>query len=94
MLKYVALNAGNEANLQNVTNMVPDIVQAIYGMNGLDIVSLSGYFGVVINFLMLILSLYGLLLGLSHVNHEVKNKTIEFIFVKPVTKKHILFNKI
>ncbi len=40
------------------------------------------------------ISLHGIFLGMSHIGVEKKNKTMDFIFVKPLSKRGILKSKV
>ncbi len=93
-MKYGSIIKLGGNSINEMMDKLPRIVKAMYGMEGLDVSTLSGYAAVVINFLVLILALHGLFLGISHIGNEVKNKTVDFLFVKPVLKKHILLQKI
>ncbi len=93
-LKYgsIVTLGGNAIN--EMMDKLPMILKAMYGMEGLDLASLSGYTAVVINFLVIIIALHGLFLGISHIGNELKNKTVDFLFVKPVLKRNIFLKKI
>ncbi len=95
-LSFSKFSLVDESQLGAMAAMVdtmPDVMKAIYGMSGLDISEVSGYSAVIINFALIIISLHGVFLGMSHIGLEKKNKTMDFIFVKPLKKKDILLSK-
>ncbi len=92
--KFSYMENGNSNLLNDMINTMPNVVQAMYGLKDINISTLSGYTAVVINMILIMVALHGIFLGMSHLRHEQKNKTMDFIFVKPIRKKSILRYKI
>ncbi len=92
--KFSLTSESELGTMDKVVETMPDIIKAFYGMSGINISSIEGYSAVVINFAIITIALHGIFLGMSHIGLEHKNKTMDFIFVKPLTKRTILFKKI
>ncbi len=92
--KFSVADEGQLRAMATMVNKMPDVMKAIYGMSGIDISTISGYSAIIINFVLIMMSLHGVFLGMSHIGVEKKNKTMDFIFVKPLNKKKILFHKL
>jgi ABC-2 type transport system permease protein len=93
MAKYgVGLNSGTPINA--VFDIMPRSMQALFGFTGLDITRISGFFGVLYPFILLTAAIHAVLLGTDIVVKEERNKTSEFLYVKPVSRTQVLTEKI
>ncbi len=92
--KFSMVDESSLGAMNALVNTMPKIMKSFYGMSDIDISSIAGYAAVIVNFALIMISLHGLFLGMSHIGVEKKNKTMDFIFVKPISKKRILINKI
>lgn len=72
----------------------PATVQAIFGMTGLDLSSLSGYFGVLFIYLLVILAIHAGMLGSGVLADEERDRTTEFLLVKPRSRGAIVTQKL
>ncbi len=72
----------------------PPIMRAMYGLDGLDITTFEGYFGVITMFLMIILSAFSITNCFKLYVLEEEDKTYEYIYAKPVDRNVIVGSKI
>lgn len=79
---------------QNLLKQFPATVQAIFGMTGLDLSTLSGYFGVLFIYILVILAIHAGMLGAGVLADEERDKTTEFLFVKPRRRAGIITAKL
>lgn len=93
MVKYDTLTKGG-LEISKMVEAFPATIQAIFGMNGLDIGTVSGYYGVNVLFVMLMLAVQAGLMGAQLVAKEEVDKTSEFLHVKPRSRTRILSEKI
>lgn len=93
MVKYDTLATGGQA-MEELVESFPKTLQAVFGMNGLNIATLEGYYGVVFLFIAIICAVFGGLLGASIVANEEIDKTTEFLNVKPRSRNSILSEKL
>lgn len=91
--KFSTLSADTGAS-QALLQQFPATVQAIFGMTGLDLTTLSGYFGVLFIYILVILAIHAGMLGTSALNDEERDKTAEFLFVKPRSRARIMTPKL
>ena len=86
--KYTGFSG--EANITELFDSFPRIVLAVFGMVGLDVTSLGGFYSVVVYYGIICAAIYGVSLGCRAVNEEAIDKTYEFIFTKPRSRSFIL----
>lgn len=72
----------------------PATVQAIFGMTGLTLTTLSGYFGVLFIYILVILSIHAGMLGAGVLADEERDRTTEFLLVKPRSRVTIIIQKL
>ena len=93
MVKYQTLTADASATSQLLTSM-PGTIKTIFGMNGLDAVTLPGYFGICFLFIAIMLAVHAGLLGSSLLTVEPLTKTSEFLYTKPTSRWRVLRAKL
>ncbi len=93
MVKFTGVSAGGES-VGGIVAQLPRIVQAVMGIVGINIETLSGYYAILSYFAMLCASIYAIYLGSNAVNREAIDKTYEFVFTKPRTRGYILLMKL
>jgi ABC-2 type transport system permease protein len=72
----------------------PATVQAIFGMTGLSLTTLSGYYGVLFIYVLVILSIHAGMLGAGLLADEERDRTTEFLLVKPRSRSAIVTQKL
>ena len=88
---------GMEASGQSITKLMetmPTVVLAFFGMNGLDLNTAGGYYGVIFFLLLLMATIHAGMLGAGIISKEEQDKTSEFLFVKPISRVKIISFKI
>lgn len=93
-VKFLGFDASTGADVSALMAQFPKVFLAMFGMAGLDIQSLPGYYAVLENFVLLLTSVYAIQLGANAVSRESIDKTYEFIFTKPRTRNTILAAKV
>ena len=93
MAKFGTLSADAEG-MRQIMSQFPQTMQAVFGMSGLDITTLGGYFGICFLYIELLLAIHGGLLGVSVLAEEEQDKTTEFLYVKPVGRAKIITQKL
>lgn len=94
LAKFETTTEGGGAAMQKMMASFPATIQAVFGMNGLDLTTIAGYFGVCLLFVYVILAVQAGLLGGGIVAEESADKTTEFLYVKPRSRTRILFAKL
>ncbi|MDD2377093.1 MAG: ABC transporter permease subunit [Clostridia bacterium] len=96
MQKYEGL-VGSGANTADFTKMIdsmPKVIQTMWGISSLDITSPIGYYGILFPFLLLMAGIHSSMLGANIISKEERDKTIEFLMTKPVSRNTIITSKI
>lgn len=93
MVKFDTL-AKTGTDTLKLLNQFPDTMMAVFGMSGLDITTLGGYFGICYLFMLILIAVHAGLLGVHIIAREAQSKTTEFIYTKPSTRNRIMTAKI
>jgi ABC-2 type transport system permease protein len=91
--KYSGMSAADQS-MNDLVSKMPGPLKAIIGGGDFDLTKASGYYGVVFGFLLLAAAIYALLLGVNMLAKEERDKTAEFLLVKPITRNHIVGSKL
>lgn len=93
MEKYSGLKVSGDA-ANKMLEQFPSSVKRIIGLDGLDINTAVGFYGVLFIYLAIMAAIQAVLLGSSLVAKEERDKTVEFLLAKPVTRSSILTQKL
>lgn len=93
LIKFTGVSEGG-ASMSAIVDQIPRVVQALIGIVGINIESLSGYYSILGYFVMLCACIYAMFLASNAVNREIVDKTYEFIFTKPRSRGYILSMKL
>lgn len=93
VVKFDTLSSDSAAS-QALLKQFPSTMQAIFGMTGLDMSTVSGYFGVLFIYILVILAIHAGMLGASLLADEERDRTTEFLFVKPVSRSRVVTQKL
>ncbi len=91
MGKYTAYSAGGASS--DIFNKMPYSVKALLGFGSFDVTTMSGYFAMLFLYLELAAAIHAVLLGSGIIAKEERDKTTEFLMVKPVSRIAILASK-
>lgn len=92
--EYSSLSTSQTGSMEELTATIPEALQVLFGMNGLDLSTASGYYSVLYFYFLLMGAIYAGMLGVKVITKEEQDKTAEFLFVKPVSRSWILTCKI
>lgn len=92
MSKYgVTKNAGQTMN--ELISSMPKALQAIMGTGSLDISTVNGYYGILFLYLIVMTTIHATMLGATIISKEERDKTAEFLLVKPISRRAVIFSK-
>lgn len=91
--KYTGF-ADDGSSVSALLDSFPKQFLAMFGMGRVDISTLSGYFTVVYDYMLIILGIYAILLGYRTIIGENEDRTHEFIYTRPASRYKILTIKI
>lgn len=92
MGKYVA--TASTGGLNDLMSKMPKSMQAIMGTSTFDLTKISGYYGILFLYIILIATIHGAMIGSGIIFKEERDKTAEFLLVKPVSRKKIVTAKL
>lgn len=93
MSKYTA-TSGSGQSLNTLMASMPKSLQAILGSISFDLSKLSGYYGMIFIYLALIATIHAAMLGADIISKEERDRTSEFLFVKPVSRSKVVTAKL
>ena len=94
---YVSLFSSFAQNAELLNEMLANFPQALrtaFGMNGMDLSTVLGYFGFVFVFVQICLAIQAANYGFSLVSVEEREWTADFLLAKPVGRGQILTSKL
>lgn len=96
MQKYEALIASGSsvADFNTIMDSIPKMLQTMWGFSSFDILTPIGYFGILFPFLLLMGGIHASMLGSNIISKEERDKTIEFLMTKPVSRNKVITAKI
>ena len=93
MAKYAAYSGGGQS-ISDLIAQFPASVQTIFGLTGFDLNKASGYFGVLFAYIALMATIQAVLLGSDIISKEERDRTSEFLFVKPISRSKVITAKL
>jgi ABC-2 type transport system permease protein len=93
MSKYAGMS-GSGQSMNDLMSEMPKSLQAIMGVGALDLSKASGYYGVLYLYLIVMATIHAVMIGANIIAKEERDKTSEFLFVKPVSRKKIITSKL
>lgn len=91
MGKYTAYSSGNGSQ---VFDEMPKVMKAIFGIGSFDVTTISGFFGFLFSYILLIAGIHAVLLGSGIIAKEERDKTTEFLMIKPVSRVTVITSKL
>jgi ABC-2 type transport system permease protein len=97
MLLYMSVFSGftaDAAALNEIMAQFPDELLAAFGMVGVDLTTVLGYFGIVILFAQVLVAVQAANYGFGLVSIEERELTADFLLTRPVGRQKILTSKL
>ncbi len=92
MIKYDATSAAGSSISALLMDM-PKAFQSMLGFGTFDFNTPIGYFGATFIYLMLLGAIHGSMLGANILSSEERDKTSEFLMIKPITRNMVVAYK-
>lgn len=93
MAKFSVYENNSDA-LSDLLSKMPQSIQSVFGLTGFDLTTAAGFYGVTFLYIALMVSVHAVLMGANIIAKEERDRTSEFLFVKPVSRFKILSSKI
>ncbi|MGE6752868.1 ABC transporter permease subunit [Rossellomorea sp. NPDC071047] len=89
MGKFAGFSSSGQS-MNELMAQMPKSLQAFLGVGTLDISTASGYYGVLFLYIVLLSTIHAAMIGATIISKEERDKTVEFLFVKPLPRKKII----
>jgi ABC-2 type transport system permease protein len=93
MAKYSSME-GTGQSMNALMADMPKSLQAIMGTGSLDLSTPIGYYGVLFLYLAVMAAIHATMLGSNIIAKEERDKTVEFLLVKPVSRTRMITSKL
>lgn len=93
MNKYKAYSSSGQS-INDLMADIPKSLRAVLGFSDLDLTKASGYYGMLFLYLLLMATIHAVMLGATIIAKEERDKTSEFLFVKPVSRSKVITAKL
>lgn len=93
MVKYESL-ASSGQHMNEMLAGMPKSMLAVLGIGDFDISTATGYYGLLFIYLLLMATIHAAMLGATIIAKEERDKTSEFLFVKPVSRNRVITAKL
>ncbi|MEH6991431.1 ABC transporter permease subunit [Neobacillus drentensis] len=93
MVKYESLSSSGQPMNEMLAGM-PKSMLALLGIGDFDISTATGYYGLLFIYLLLMATIHAAMLGATIIAKEERDKTSEFLFVKPVSRNRVITAKL
>jgi len=80
--------------MNDLMESMPRAMKAIFGVGTLDLSKASGFYGVLFLYLVLMATIHAAMMGANIISKEERDKTSEFLLVKPVSRTNIITSKL
>ena len=94
MGKFTAIYGASNSGMAQLLTQLPKAFLAMFGMVNLEVTSLAGYYGIIHFYLVIMGAIFAIILGAGILAKEERDKTAEFLMVKPVTRSWVLIQKL
>ncbi|RDU38171.1 ABC transporter [Neobacillus piezotolerans] len=93
MGKYGAMS-GSGQSMNELMEGMPKGLQAVLGVGGLDLSTVLGYYGILYLYIAIMAAIHAVMLGATIIAKEERDKTAEFLFSKPVSRRRVITGKL
>jgi len=83
----------NNPSMLAVLDALPPAMLDAFSMNSFNLTTLSGFFGIMLSYFALILTIAAAMWGSDIISKEERNKTVEFSLTLPVTRSKLITAK-
>ena len=93
MVKYSGISQTGQSFNDLMAGM-PQALIVIFGLSTFNLAEMSGYFGVLFLYFLLIVAIHSSMLGANIISKEERDRTAEFLLSKPVSRNKIVTYKL
>jgi len=96
MAKFTAYTSATTTgpSINDLLKSMPTSIKALFGFASFDLATMSGYLALLFIYVELVAAIHAALLGTGIIAKEERDKTAEYLMVKPVSRAAILTSKL
>ncbi|MEI6578541.1 MAG: ABC transporter permease subunit [Eubacteriales bacterium] len=94
MGKYSAGLGAGVGSMNELISQMPKSLQNLVGVGVFDLSKAIDYFGLLFLYIALMATIHAIMLGTGIISKEERDKTVEFLMVKPVSRQKIITSKL
>lgn len=96
MAKYTAYTSGAAGgpSINDLLKTMPFSIKALLGFGSFDVSTMAGYFAMLFIYIELTVAIHAALLGAGIIAKEERDKTTEYLMVKPVSRSAVITSKL
>lgn len=92
MMKYEGFSKTGES-INELMATMPEALKAMFGLGAFNLTEVRGYYGVFFMYFVLMATIHASMLGATIISKEERDKTAEFLLVKPASRNKIISSK-
>lgn len=92
MAKYAGFTSSG-LSVNELIDSMPNSLKAMTGMGDFDLSLATGFYGVLFFYMALMATVHAVMLGANIISKEERDKTAEFLFVKPISRNKVIIIK-
>jgi ABC-2 type transport system permease protein len=93
MSKYSVYSTSGQS-MNEIMSKMPKSLQVLLGFDSFDLSTADGYFGFLFIYLVLMATIHAALIGSAIIAKEERDRTSEFLVVKPISRSTIITSKL
>jgi ABC-2 type transport system permease protein len=93
MGKYTSYSDSGQSVNEMIATM-PKTLRAVLGFGDFDVTKASGFYGMLFLYLVIMVTIHASMLGANIIAKEERDKTTEFLMVKPVSRSKVITSKL
>lgn len=94
MGKFSAVYSSGNTSMMDMFETMPKSLKVLLGVGVFDLTTAIGFFAILFVYLALMATIHATMLGSGVIGNEERDKTIEFLMVKPVSRKRVVISKL
>ncbi|MDZ4168644.1 MAG: ABC transporter permease subunit [Coriobacteriia bacterium] len=93
MAKFAAYDAAGQSVVE-IMDELPTAIRVIFGLEGFDLTTALGFYGILFLYLAVMGAVHAVLLGSQLIAKEERDRTSEFLFAKPASRNRVITGKL
>ncbi len=94
MGKFAAIYTNSDTSMMDMFATMPKSLQVILGVGVFDLTTATGFYAVLFLYFVFMATIHATMLGSGVIANEERDKTIEFLMVKPISRSKVVIYKL